>query len=43
MTFSLKDEAEEYCKEHPWICRWDHFKFHFTEFLARWFNIHLNW
>ena len=30
-------------REHPWKCRWERLKLSFTEFLARWFNIHLDW
>ena len=36
-------DVERFTKEHPWLMRWAHFKFHITEWLAKYLNIHWDW
>ena len=35
--------VEEFQRQHPWLWWREWNKFRFTEWLARWFNIHVDW
>ena len=34
---------DKFKKEHPILRRWECFKLSCTEWLAKWFNIHIDW